>query len=139
MAARASTAKQPTAPEATPTIPMPPQSSVTPEPELLPPPVASVTLELELPPLPIVRSPRLVQTAPIPPKSPAPSELTPDDVPSDNNEDLEPISTNKRRKKKALKTSRGKGKHRATEESDNEDQELAKPTKGCIKHVACRK
>ncbi|KAG1908940.1 uncharacterized protein F5891DRAFT_1180510 [Suillus fuscotomentosus] len=139
MATRASAAKQPAAPEATPTIPTPPKSSVTPKPELLPPPVASVTLEPELPPPPIVQSPRLVQTAPIPPTSPAPSELMPDDVPSDDNEDLEPISTNKRRKKKAPKTSWGKGKHRATEESDDEDHELAKPTKGRTKHVARRK
>ncbi|KAG1901001.1 uncharacterized protein F5891DRAFT_1188108 [Suillus fuscotomentosus] len=139
MAARASTAKQLAAPEATPTIPTPPQSSVTLEPELLPPPIASVTPEPELPSLPIVQSPRLMQTAPIPPKSPAPSELTPDDVPSDNNEDLEDVSTNKKRKKKAPKTSWGKTKHHTTEESNDEDQELAKPTKGCTKHIACRK
>ncbi|KAG2118202.1 uncharacterized protein F5147DRAFT_768334 [Suillus discolor] len=54
MAARASTAKQPAAPELTPTIPTPPQSSVTPEPELPPLPIASVTPEPELPPPPIV-------------------------------------------------------------------------------------
>ncbi|KAG2093896.1 uncharacterized protein F5147DRAFT_820813 [Suillus discolor] len=139
MAARASTAKQPAAPELTPTIPTPPQSSVTPEPELPPLPIASVTPQPELPPPPIVRSPRLMQMAPIPPKSPALSELTPDDVPSDNNEDLEDVSTNKKRKKKAPKTSRGKTKHRVIEESDDEDQELAKPTKGRTKRAARRK
>ncbi|KAG1724019.1 hypothetical protein EDB19DRAFT_2028955 [Suillus lakei] len=93
------------------------------------PPQSSVTPDPELPPLPIVRSPRPLQKAPISPKSPAPSELTLDEAPSDDNEDSEDVGTVKKGKKKAPKTS-GKTKRRMIEESDGEDEEPAKPTKG---------
>ncbi|KAG1720077.1 hypothetical protein EDB19DRAFT_2044780 [Suillus lakei] len=114
MAARANAARRPAAPEPN-AIRTPPQSSVTPDPEL--------------PPLPIVRSPRPLQKAPISPKSPAPSELTLDEAPSDDDKDSEDVGTVKKGKKKVPKTS-GKTKRRMIEESDGEDEEPAKPTKG---------
>jgi hypothetical protein len=114
MATRANAARRPAAPEPN-AIRTPPQSSVTPDPEL--------------PPLPIVRSPRPLQKAPISPKSPAPSELTLDEAPSDDDKDSEDVGTVKKGKKKVPKTS-GKTKRRMIEESDGEDEEPAKPTKG---------
>ncbi|KAG2133239.1 uncharacterized protein EDB93DRAFT_1107619 [Suillus bovinus] len=93
MAARASAAKRPAAPEPRPvaapktprpTIPTPPQSSVTPDPE---PPSMSIN-----------RSPRpQLANTPGPSKSPAPSELTQNKALSDGDD----ISTIRKGKKKA--------------------------------------
>ncbi|KAG2126879.1 uncharacterized protein EDB93DRAFT_1257377 [Suillus bovinus] len=85
MAARASAAKQPAAPETPrPTIPTPPQSSVTPD--------------LEPPSMSINQSPRpQLANTPSPSKSPAPSELTPNKALSDGDD----ISTIRKGKKKA--------------------------------------
>ncbi|KAG1856385.1 hypothetical protein DFJ58DRAFT_727221 [Suillus subalutaceus] len=156
MAARVSAAKGPAGPGPTPTHPTPPQSSITPEPELPPPPIvrSPVIPDPELRPPPIVRSPRPrpLQNAPSPSKSLAPSELTPDEVLSEHGDDLlDPVdvsTTIKPRKKKAPKTKRATGKTAkrrmtVTEESDDdsEDEELpvAKSTKSRGKHVARRK
>jgi hypothetical protein len=136
MAAHASAAKQPAAPESmtpapAPTIQMPPQSSVTPEPELTPP-------QIDQPPKPL-------QNVPSPSKSLAPSKLMPDEVPSDNDEHLlesEDVITIKKGKKKAPKTSwasTGKTKRHVMIEESDEDEEPARPTKGRPKRIAHKK
>jgi hypothetical protein len=148
MAACASAAKQPSAPaEPTLTIPTLPQSSVTPEPELHPLPIvrSPVAPEPELHPPPTIRSLRPLQNAPSPSKSLAPSELTPDEVPSEhNNDDL--LSTIKKQKK-VLKAKRATGKTakccvtmiEESDDSENEELLVAKPTKSRGKRMACRK
>lgn len=115
MAARASASKRP---EPMP-IPTPPQSSVTPDPE---PPTARPIPTPGPEPIPTA-APVALEKAPNPPKSPAPSELTSDDAPSDDG--------SHHSKKKKSKRSTGKAKRRVVEDSD-EDEELpaAKPTKG---------
>jgi hypothetical protein len=126
----------------------PPQSSVTPEPELHPPPIvrSSVAPEPELHPPPTIRSLRPLQNAPSPSKSLAPSELTPDEVPSEHDDD-NLLSTTIKQRKKAPKAKRATGKTAKRhvtvieESDDSEDEELpvANPTKSRGKRVARRK
>ncbi|KAG1763212.1 hypothetical protein EV702DRAFT_983016 [Suillus placidus] len=108
MANRANAAKRPATPDPNP-IPTPPQSSVTPDPP------------------PIMHSPTPGPS--VPPKSPATSELTPNEALS-NNDDSDDVSAIKKGKKKMPKA-RGKTKRPIMQESeDDNDNEPAKPTKG---------
>jgi hypothetical protein len=108
MANCANAAKRPATPVANP-IPTPPHSSVTPD------------------PLPTIHSPTPGPS--VPPKSPGGSELTPSEALS--NDDLDNVSTIKKGKKKMSNgQARGKTMHCIIQESDDDDEEPAFPTKG---------
>jgi hypothetical protein len=87
-----------------------------------------------------------LQNAPSPSKSLAPSKLTPDEVPSEHdNDDL--LSTTIKKWKKALKAKRATGKTakrhvtviEESDDSENKELPVAKPTKSCGKCMAHRK
>ncbi|KAG2362347.1 hypothetical protein BDR07DRAFT_1484913 [Suillus spraguei] len=152
MATHVSAAKGPAAPgPPPPTNPTPPQSSVSPEPELPPPPTVKSPVTPNPEPLsPLIATLRLFQMGPIPPKSPTPSELMPDEVLSDHNNklvDSEDISTTiKERKKKAPKAKQATGRtakchviEEPNDDSEAEELPVAKPTKSRSKCVAHRK
>jgi hypothetical protein len=108
MANRANAAKRPATPDPNP-IPTPLQSSVTPDPP------------------PTMHSPTAGPS--VPPKSPVGSELTPSEALS--NDDLDNVSTIKKGKKKMSNgRARGKTTHCIIQESDDDDEEPAIPTKG---------
>ncbi|KIK34934.1 hypothetical protein CY34DRAFT_17379 [Suillus luteus UH-Slu-Lm8-n1] len=104
MANRANAAKRPATPVPNP-IPTPPHSSVTPD------------------PLPTIHSPTPGPS--VLPKSPAGSELTPSD------DDLDDVSAiTKGKKKMSNGRAQGKTMHRTIQESEDEDEAPAIPTKG---------
>jgi hypothetical protein len=105
MANRANAAKRPATPVPTNPIPTPPHSSVTPD------------------PLPTTHSPTPGPS--VPPKSPTGSELTPSD------DDLNDVSAiTKGKKKMSNGRAWGKTTHRTIQESEDEDEAPAIPTKG---------